>query len=177
VAPRSGVGPRHFKCNRLYSRPVDRSIGLICDQDVELTVFYSQQRYHARLRRMRYRDAEGRSLLFLTNHMTLLALTVCELYRLRWQVELFFKWVRQHLRVKRFFGTSKNAVKTQVWLAVSVYVLVAIIRKRLGLDKSLHSMLQILSVTPFEKVSLLQLLTDTEPPTDPLLDVNQLTLQ
>jgi IS4 transposase len=166
----------NFKCNRLYSRAVDRSTGLICDQDIELTVFYSQQSYPARLRRIRYRDAEGRSLVFLTNHMTLPALTVCELYRLRWQVELFFKWIKQHLRIKRFFGTSENAVKTQVWITVSVYVLVAIIRKRLDLDMSLHSMLQILSVTPFEKVSLLQLLTDTEPPTDPLLDVNQLTL-
>ena len=142
-----------------------------------MTVFYSQQSYPARLRRIRYRDAEGRSLVFLTNHMTLPALTVCELYRLRWQVELFFKWIKQHLRIKRFFGTSENAVKTQVWIAVSVYVLVAIIRKRLDLDMSLHSMLQILSVTPFEKVSLLQLLSDTEPPTDPLLDVNQLTLR
>jgi hypothetical protein len=166
----------NFKCNRRYSRPVDRRTGLICDQDVELTVFYSQQRYPARLRRIRYRDAEGRSLVFLTNHMTLPALTVCELYRLRWQVELFFKWIKQHRRITRFFGTSENAVKTQVWIAVSVYVLVAIIRKRLDLDMSLHSMLQILSVTPFEKVSLLQLLTDTEPPTDPLANGNQLTL-
>jgi hypothetical protein len=165
-----------FKCNRLYSRPVDRSTGLICDQDVELTMFYSQQSYPARLRRIRYRDAKGRSLVFLTNHMTLPELTICELYRLRWQVELFFKWIKQHLRIKRFFGTSENAVKTQVWIAVSVYVRVAIIRKRLDLDMSLHSMLQILRVAPFEKVSLLQLLIDTEPPTDPLVDVNQLTL-
>jgi len=166
----------NFKCKRLYSRPIERSTGLLCDQDVELTVFYSQQSYPARLRRIRYRDAEGRDLVFLTNHMTLPALTVCELYRLRWQVELFFKWIKQHLRIKRFFGTSENAVKTQVWIAVSVYVLVAIIRKRLDLHRSLHSMLQILSVTPFEKVSLLQLFTDTELPTDPLIDGNQLTL-
>lgn len=164
------------KCNRLYSRPVDRSTGLICDQDVELTVVSSQQRYPARLRRIRYRDAEGRGRVFLTNHLTLPAVTICELYCLRWQIDLFFKWIKQHLRIKRFFGTSENAVKTQVWIAVSVYVLVAIIRKRLALDMSLHSMLPILSVTPFEKVSLLQLLTDTEPPTDPLVDVNQLTL-
>jgi len=166
----------NFKCKRLYSRPVDRSTGLLCDQDVALTVFYSQQSYPARLRRIRYRDAEGRDLVFLPNHMTLPALTVCELYRLRWQVELFFKWIKQHLRIKRVFGTSENAVKTQVWIAVSVYVLVAIIRKRLDLHRSLHSMLPILSVTPFEKVSLLQLFTDTEPPTDPLIDGNQLTL-
>ena len=143
----------NFKCTRLYSRPVDRSTGLICDQDVELTVFSSQHSYPARLRRIRDRDAEGRSLVFLTNHMTLPALTGCELYRLRWQVERFFKWITQHLRIQRFFGTSENAVNTHVWIAVSVYVLVAIMRKRLDLEMSLHAMLQILSVTPFEKVS------------------------
>jgi len=114
---------------RLYSRPVDRATGLICDQIVELTVFYSQKDYPERLRRIRYRDSEGRPYVFLTNHMTLPAITICDLYRLRWQVELFFKWIKQHLRIKRFFGTSDNAVKTQVWIAVSVYVLIAIIRK------------------------------------------------
>ena len=149
----------NFKFKRLYSRPVDRSTGLLCDQEVELVVFYSRQSYPARLRRIRYRDAEGRRLVFLTNHMTLPPLTICELYRLRWQVELFFKWIKQHLRIKRFFGTSENAVKTQVWIAVAVYVLVAIVRKRLNLGLSLHEMLQILSVTPFEKIPLPQLLT------------------
>lgn len=148
------------KFRRLYSLPVDRSTGVICDQLVELTVFYSQQGYPERLRRIRYRDSEGRRLVFLTNHLSLPSRTVCDLYRLRWQVELFFKWIKQHLRIKRFFGTSENAVKTQVWIAVAAYVPVAIARKRLGVKPSLYSMLQILSVTPFEKVPLLQLLTD-----------------
>lgn len=149
----------NFKFKRVYSRPVDRSTGLICDQDVQLVVFYSQQAYPERLRRIRYRDGEGRRLVFLTNHMTLPPLTICELYHLRWQVELFFKWIKQHLRIKSFFGTSENAVKTQIWIAVAVYVLVAIVRKRLNLELSLHEMLQILSITPFEKTSMIQLLT------------------
>jgi hypothetical protein len=149
----------NFKFKRVYSRPVDRSTGLLCDQEVQLVVFYSQQAYPERLRRIRYRDAEGRRLVFLTNHMTLAPLTICELYRSRWQVELFFKWIKQHLRIKRFFGTSENAVKTQVWIAVAVYVLVAIVRKRLNLELSLHEMLQILSITPFDKTPMIQLLT------------------
>jgi hypothetical protein len=150
------------KFKRLLSQPVDRSTGLICDQLVELTVFYSHQGYPERLRRIVYRDPErDKRLVFLTNHLSLPALTVCALYKSRWQVELFFRWIKQHLRIKRFFGTSENAVKTQVWTAVAVYVLVAIIRKRLDLKLSLHSMLQILSVTPFEKESLIHLLTDS----------------
>jgi hypothetical protein len=149
----------NFKFQRIYSRPVDRSTGLICDQDVQLVVFYSQQGYPERMRRICYRDSEGRRLVFLTNHMTLAALTICELYHLRWQVELFFKWIKQHLRIKSFFGTSENAVKTQIWIAVAVYVLVAIVRKRLNLELSLHEMLQILSITPFEKTPMIQLLT------------------
>jgi hypothetical protein len=164
------------KFKRIVSRPVARSTGLICDQLVELTVFYSHQGYPERLRRIRYRDPEGRRLVFLTNHLSLPALTICALYKSRWQVELFFRWIKQHLRIKRFFGTSENAVKTQVWIAVAVYVLVAIIRKRLDLKFSLHSMLQILSVTPFEKIPLIQLLNDLPPiepsPTNP----NQLIL-
>jgi hypothetical protein len=161
---------------RLYSRPVDRATGLICDQIVELTVFYSQKDYPERLRRIRYRDSEGRPYVFLTNHMSLPALTICDLYRLRWQVELFFKWIKQHLRIKRFFGTSDNAVKTQVWIAVSVYVLIAIIHKQLSLSLSLHAMLQILSVTPFENAPLYELLTRN--PHDENLDApaNQLNL-
>lgn len=150
----------NFKYRKIKANPVDRSTGLICDQEVKLVGFYSRQHYPKTLRRIRYRDKEGRMLVFLTNHMTLPALTICELYRMRWQVELFFKWIKQNLRIKRFFGTSENAVKTQVWIAVSVYVLVAIVRKRLELSVSLHTMLQILSVTPFEKQSLLQLLKD-----------------
>lgn len=154
---------------RLYSRPVDRSTGLICDQIVELTVFYSQKDYPERLRRIRYRDSEGRPYVFLTNHMLLPAITICDLYRLRWQVELFFKWIKQHLRIKRFFGTSDNAVKTQVWIAVSTYVLIAIIRKRLNLPLSLHGMLQILSVTPFEDAPLYQLLRENAADTNLVL--------
>ena len=150
----------NFKYRKIKANPVDRSTGVICDQTVELVGFYSRQHFPKQLRRIRYRDAEKRVLVFLTNHMTLPALTICELYRLRWQVELFFKWIKQNLRIKRFFGTSENAVKTQVWIAVSVYVLVAIVRKRLGLSLSLHTMLQILSVMPFEKQSLFQLLKD-----------------
>jgi hypothetical protein len=166
----------NFRFKRVYSRPVDRTTGLLCDQEVQLTVFYSQQAYPERLRRIRYRDGEGRRLVFLTNHMTLEPLTICELYRSRWQVELFFKWIKQHLRIKRFFGTSENAVKTQVWIAVSVYVLVAIARKRLKVELSLHEMLQILSITPFEKTPLFQLLTQSTPTENLYDDPNQLIL-
>ena len=166
----------NFKFKRIYSQPVDKTTGLICDQIIELTVFYSRQAYPERLRRVRYRDPEGRRLVFLTNHMTLPAITICDLYRLRWQVELFFKWIKQHLRIKRFFGTSENAVKTQVWIAVSTYVLVAIVRKRLEAPLSLHAMLQILSVTPFEKVSLHQLLIESADPQNQSFDPNQLNL-
>ena len=166
----------NFQCQRVYSQPVDRRTGLVCDQVVDLVVFYSRQGYPARLRRIRYRDGEGRRLVFLTNHMTLPALTICELYRLRWQVELFFKWIKQHRRIKRFFGTSENAVKTQVWIAVAVYVLIAIVRKHLQLPLSMHAILQILSVTPFEKTPLAQLLTDLGPSSESVDDRNQLTL-
>jgi Domain of unknown function (DUF4372)/Transposase DDE domain len=166
----------NFKCKRVYSRPVDRRTGLICDQEIQLVVFYSQQAYPERLRRIRYRDGEGRGLVFLTNHMTLPPLTICELYRSRWNVELFFKWIKQHLRIKRFFGTSENAVKTQIWIAVAVYVLVAIVRKRLNLELSLHEMLQILSVTPFEKTPVIQLLTCSATEENFNDDPNQLIL-
>jgi IS4 transposase len=166
----------NFKFKRVSSRPVDRRTGLLCDQEVQLVVFYSQQAYPERLRRIRYRDAEGRGLVFLTNHMTLAPPTICELYRLRWQVELFFKWIKQHLRIKRFFGTSENAVKTQIWIAVALYVLVAIVRKRLNLELSLHEMLQILSVTPFEKTPLIQLLTCSATGQNLNNDPNQLIL-
>jgi hypothetical protein len=166
----------NFQCRRLYSRPVDRHTGLICDQLIELVVFYSQRGYPNRLRRIRYRDDHGQTLVFLTNHLALPALTVCELYRQRWQIELFFKWIKQHLRIKRFFGTSENAVKSQIWIAVAVYVLTAIVRKRLNLSLSLHAMLQILSVTPFEKVPLLQMLTDMAPDEMTSQDRNQMNL-
>ena len=165
------------KFRRLVSRPVDRSTGLICDQVVELTVFYSHQGYPERLRRIRFKDPEtAKMLVFLTNNFALPALTIGALYKSHWQVELFFRWIKQHLRIKRFFGTSDNAVKSQVWIAVAVYVLVAIIRKRLDLEFSLHSMLQILSVTPFEKVSLIQMLTDIAPAEESPTNPNQLIL-
>lgn len=151
---------RGVKWERIYSRPVDRSTGLICDQTIRLTGTTSAQDYPAHLRRVAYRDPEtDKKLDFLTNDFTLLPLTVAELYRLRWQVELFFKWIKQHLRIKAFYGTSANAVKTQIWIAISVYLLVAIARKRLGIERDLYTVLQILSVYPFEKVPLPQLLT------------------
>ena len=165
------------KFRRLVSRPVDRATGLICDQSVELTVFYSYQGYPERLRRIRFKDPEtAKTLVFLTNNFALPALTIGALYKSRWHVELFFRWIKQHLRIKRFFGTSENAVKSQVWIAVAVYVLVAIIRKRLDLEFSLHSMLQILSVTPFEKMPLFQLLTDMVPAENSPANPNQLIL-
>jgi len=150
------------KFRRLYSSPVDRDSGLICDQTIRLTGNRSWQDYPENLRRIKYIDSEtGKRFVFLTNHKSLPALTVAELYRYRWQVELFFKWIKQNLRIKTFYGTSENAVKTQIWIAVSVYVLVAIIRKRLNLDISLYTMLQIFSVTVFNKTPLLQLFTST----------------
>ena len=148
----------NLKAKRRYSRVVDRSTGLICDQSITLTVFYSKTGYPEALRRIRFKTQEGKTRVFLTNNFALPALTITELYRCRWQVELFFKWIKQHLRIKSFFGTSENAVKTQVWIAVSVYVLVAIVRKRLGLDASLYETLQILSLTMFETTPLHQLL-------------------
>jgi hypothetical protein len=165
----------HFR--RIYSSPTDRSSGVICDQHIELTVFYSRQGYPERLRRIRFKDpVTGKTLVFLTNHLGIPALTVCALYKSRWQVELFFKWIKQHLRIKRFFGTSENAVKTQVWIAVASYVLVAILKKRLNVELSLHSMLQILSVTPFEKAPLIQLFSDPSPSPNTPGPGNQLIL-
>lgn len=139
--------------HRVYSMPTDRTTGIICDQRIALDGFYTRKEYPAQLRRVRFNDPEtGKTLVFLSNQMTLPAMTICALYKNRWQVELFFKWIKQHLRIKRFFGTSENAVKTQIWIAVSVYVLVAIIKKKLQLDASLYTLLQILSVTLFEKM-------------------------
>jgi hypothetical protein len=150
----------NLKAQRRYSHPVDRSTGLICDQTVTLTVFYSRQGFEAPLRRVRFKDPEtGKKLIFLTNNFALPALTITQLYRQRWQIELFFKWIKQHLRIKSFFGTSENAVKTQVWIAVSAYVLVAIVKKRLNLTASLYEILQILSLTMFEQMPLDQLLS------------------
>jgi Domain of unknown function (DUF4372)/Transposase DDE domain len=151
---------RRLRFKRLQWRTTDRSTGVICDHTITLTVFYSKQGYATPLRRIRFKDPEtSKTLIFLTNHFDLPALTICKLYKLRWQVELFFKWIKQHLRIKAFFGTSENAVKTQIWIAVCTYVLVAIVRKRLKLEASMHEILQILSLSLFEKTPLDELLT------------------
>jgi len=165
------------KWRRIYSRPVDRTTGLICDQTIVVTGIKSSKTYPEKLRRVKYRDPEtGKSLVFLTNNYSLPALTIAQLYRSRWQVELFFKWIKQHLRIKRFFGTSENAVKTQVWIAVSVYVLVAIMKKRLNLQESLYTILQILSVSAFERVSVYQLITERDCKSSTPASCNQLKL-
>ena len=162
---------------RHQSRPVDRATGLRSDHLGRFRGFYSQKRFPEKLRVIRYFDqVQDRHFRFLTNHPQLPALTVCHLYRMRWQVELFFKWIKQHLRIKRFFGTTLNAVKTQVWIALSVYLLVAIWKKELGLSQSLHSILQVLSISPFEKVPLAELFTKLDSKLwTPQLD-NQLSL-
>ena len=153
----------NWRYRRLYSRPVDKQTGLTCDQTVVLTGFYAAKDYPDKLRRVKVTDPEtGQQLVFLTNNFALPAHTITQLYRCRWQVELFFKWIKQHLRIKAFYGTSENAVKTQIWTAVAVYVLVAIIKKRLNINLSLYAMLQILSVSVFEKMPLVQILTDND---------------
>lgn len=167
----------NLKVQRRYSHKVDKSTGLICDQTVVLTVFYSRKGFDAPLRRVKFKDPQtGKSLVFLTNNFVLPALTITQLYRLRWRIELFFKWIKQHLRIKAFFGTTENAVKTQIWIAISVYVLVAIIKKRLNLSASLYELLQILSLTLFERVPLIQLLANSDSATELLEFQNQLNL-
>ena len=164
-------------CRRLYSRSVDKTTGVQCDQTIVFTTRYARAHYPDKLRRVRWRDPEtGKRLVFLTNNFALPAKTIADLYRCRWQIELFFKWIKQHLRIKAFFGTSQNAVRTQIWIAITVYVLVAIIRKRLRLDASLYTILQSLSVTLFEKVPLDQLLGKLQPATEDHPADNQLTL-
>ena len=168
---------RNMNFRREQSAPIDRSAGLVCDQRVRLNNYYAAHDYPGPLRRVRYKDPiTEKSLVFLTNHFGIPALSLCALYKSRWQVELFFKWIKQHLRIKRFFGTSENAVKSQVWIAVATYVLVAIVRKRLKLDLSLHTMLQVLSVTPFEKIPLIQLFSDIEENPEVTTAANQLIL-
>lgn len=168
---------RNMDARRLYSAPTDRSTGVICDQTIALNGFYSSQHYPQHLRRIRFKDPDtDKTLVFLTNHFQLPPLTICALYKSRWQVELFFKWIKQHLRIKRFFGTSENAVKTQIWIAVSVYVLIAIIKKRLDLGVSLHTLLQILSVTVFEKIELAQAVADSAITENSTMPNNQLNL-
>ncbi len=168
---------RNLDARRLYSAPVNRDTGLICDQTIVLNGFYASKDYPGHLRRIRYRDPEtGKTLVFLTNQFALPALTICALYRCRWQVELFFKWIKQHLRIKRFYGTSENAVRTQIWIAISVYVLVAIIKKQLRLDVTLHTLLQILSLTLFEKLPLQQAFKRVDPVENNLISDRQLKL-
>ena len=167
----------NLKAHRVYSSPTDRSTGILCDQTIALDGFYSKRDYPAHLRRVRFNDPEtGKTLVFLTNQMTLPAGIICVLYKSRWQVELFFKWIKQHLRIKQFFGTSENAVKTQIWIAVSVYVLVAIVRKKLNLDVSLYTLLQVLSLTLFEKMPLQQAFQDDGYISDNIDIGNQLNL-
>ena len=167
----------NMDAKRVYSAPSDRAVGIICDQTIALAGIQTRRHYPEHLRRVRFKDPDtSKTLVFLTNQRTLPAATICALYKSRWQVELFFKWIKQHLRIKRFYGTSQNAVKTQIWIAVSVYVLVAIVKKRLELDASLYTLLQILSLTLFEKMPILQALSQAPPTTEPIADVNQLNL-
>ncbi len=168
---------KNMDAARRYSHPVDRSTGLIYDQTLVLQGYQSAQDYPETLRGVRYKDPEtGKRFLFITNNTALPALSICALYKARWQVELFFRWIKQHLRVKAFFGTSENAVKSQIWIAVSVYVLVAIIRKRLKLSRSLYEILQILSLNQFEKIPLDTLLSRSEVPAEVDQSANQLIL-
>ncbi len=167
----------NLHAHRIYSAPTDRDTGVICDQAIALNGFYAAKDYPEHLRRIRYKAPDtGKTLVFLTNNTTLPPLTIAALYKSRWQVELFFKWIKQHLRIKRFYGTTENAVKTQIWSAVAVYVLVAIVKKDLHLEPSLYTLLQILSVTLFEKMPLQQALADsTVAPADSEIS-NQLSL-
>lgn len=163
--------------HRVYSHPVDKSTGLRCDQTIALTGLKSSQDYPQHLRRIKFFDTEHKQeLMFMTNNFDLPALTIAQLYLCRWQVELFFKWIKQHLRIKAFYGTSENAVKTQIWIAISVYVLVAIVRKQLNIKASLYTILQILSLTLFEKTTINQILNNMELQMQESESYNQLNL-
>jgi hypothetical protein len=167
----------NFVFKRLYSQPVDKSTGVRADQIIMVAGFYPLKDYPEKLRRIRYFDKKTKKrLVFLTNNFDLPAITIAQLYKCRWQVELFFKWIKQHLRIKAFYGTTENAVKTQIWIAISIYVLVAIVKKRLKLDRSLYSILQILSVSLFEKTPILQVLSAADYENDTPYDDNQLNL-
>lgn len=167
----------NLDAHRVYSAATDRFSGVIADQTIALDGHYTGQDYPVHLRRVRFRDREaGRTLVFLTNQTTLPALTICDLYKSRWHVELFFKWIKQNLRIKQFYGTSENAVKSQIWIAVSVYLLVAIVRKRLKLEASLYTLMQVFSVTVFEKVSIESVALGASYDSDPVMDGNQLNL-
>jgi hypothetical protein len=170
-------GKRNLDCTRRARRPVDKSTGLRSDQTIVLAGPKSSRLYPDPLRRVAFYDAEHqRRLVFLTNNFQLPALTIAQLYKCRWQVELFFKWIKQHLRIKAFYGTSDNAVKTQVWIAISVYVLVAIVKKELRIERSLYEILQVLSLTLFEKTPLFQALAPQKPPIPDIASPNQLSL-
>jgi Transposase DDE domain/Domain of unknown function (DUF4372) len=167
----------NLDAHRVYSTATDRRTGVIADQTITLDGYYTSRDYPVHLRRVRFRDPKtGKTLVFLTNQTALPALTICDLYKSRWQVELFFKWIKQHLRIKQFYGTSENAVKTQIWIAVSVYVLAAIVRKRLKLDVSLYTLMQVFSVTVFEKASIESITSQTADSSEPVMDDNQLNL-
>jgi len=160
---------KNFRCARRYSRPVDKATGLRFDQTVATSGFYARRDYPDALRRIGYRDPKtGKALVFLTNNFSAPALTIAQLYHDRWQIELFFKWIKQHLRIKAFYGTSQNAVRTQIWSAIAVYLLVAILKKRLHLDASLYTILQILSLTLFEKTPISQALAQLPPASESL---------
>ena len=167
----------NLNAHRVYSAGTDRTTGVIADQTIALDGHYTSRDYPVHLRRVRFRDEKtGKTLVFLTNQTALPALTICDLYKSRWQVELFFKWIKQHLRIKQFFGTSENAVKTQIWIAVSVYVLVAIVRKRLELDVSLYTLMQVFSVTVFEKASIESVVFQEADSSEYVMADNQLNL-
>jgi lambda repressor-like predicted transcriptional regulator len=167
----------NFVFNRLHSLDTDKSAGVLSDQIITLRGFYSRKAYPDKLRRIRFLDAEhNKRLVFLTNNFALPAATIAQLYRSRWQVELFFKWIKQHLRIKAFYGTTPNALKTQVWIAISIYLLVAIVKKQLNLNGSLYKILQIISVTVFEKTPLLQAISDVDNQDPELDNRNQLNL-
>jgi len=167
----------NLKFHRIYSRPIERNSGLICDQTILLDSYYSSLGYPDKLRRVKYYDrVNGQRLTFLTNNFEIPALTIAAIYKCRWQIELFFKWIKQHLRIKAFYGTSSNAINTQIWIAITVYVMVAIIKKRLSLKTDLYTILQILSVTCFEKTPILKALAQVDYNLDPTLLTNQLQL-
>jgi transposase len=167
----------NLNAHRVYSAPTDRTTGVIADQTIALDGLRTRRDYPVHLRRIRFHDVEkAKTLIFLTNQTALRALTICDLYKSRWQVELFFKWIKQNLRIKQFYGTSENAVKTQIWIAVSVYVLVAIVRKRLKLEAPLYTLLQVISVTVFEKIEIQTAFSENDYRYDTAQDDNQLDL-
>jgi len=168
---------QNFKCRRLYSNFVDRSTDIICDQVVVLSGFYTHKNYPEKIRRIKFYDAKNdETIVLMTNNFYFSVQTICQLYKCRWKVELFFKWIKQHLRIKAFFGISENAVKTQIWIAISTYLLIAIVKKRMNLDISLYIFLQILSLTLFEKGDILQLVRETEYKITDNENCNQLNL-